>query len=342
MGTAACLLWAIACNKTGAPTAPTSSVAVMIPGPAAPTTSVLRFTAAPMDINAIQNITALGAMAPWGHTLPTDHIYIVHHENAPSTYQPVPVYAPGSGTIEFTSNGRVDVVVDSVFRYWIGPLALADGIRPGARVEAGALLGHHSTFPAFDFAVLRSTLQLGFVNPLRYGRDTLTSDGPLQYFDEPIRSALYAKVRRTGAEKDGQLNFDVAGTLAGNWYASDLPVAESGRGGEMYYGVRKLSFARDVFAPDRPRFSIGGLGFTGLYGVAPDAPQFSAITPASGFVVYRLLAIGEPQGVPPTQQLGWLMVELQDSTRLRIEARSIDASRTAPTAFSTAAEIYLR
>jgi hypothetical protein len=295
-----------------------------------------------MAIGAIQSITALGAMAPWGHTLPTDHIYIVHHENAPSTYTPVPVYAPAAGTIEFVTNGRVDVIVDTVFRYWIGPLALADGIRPGARVEAGALLGHHSIYPAFDFAVLRSTLQLGFVNPMRYGRDTLTSDGPIQYFDEPLRSALYAKVRRSGGEKDGRLNYDVAGTLAGNWYAEELPVAESGRGGEMYYGVRKLSFARDVFSPDRQRVSIGGLGLTGLYGVPPDAPDFTAITPASGLVVYRLLAAGAPLGPAPEAQQGWLLVELRDATRLRVEARSLEAASAAPTEFSDAAETYLR
>jgi hypothetical protein len=294
-----------------------------------------------MDLNAIQSITALGNMAPWGHTLPTDHIYIEHHANGPSDYAPVPVYAPGSGTIEFVSNGRVDVVVDSVFRYWIGPLALADGIRPGARVEAGALLGHHSTFPAFDFAVLRSTLRIGFVNPLRYGRDTVTSDGPIQYFDEPIRSALYAKVRRSGNEKDGQLNYDVAGTLSGNWYAEDLPVADSGRGGEMYYGVRKMAFARDVFSPERQRVSIGGLNFTGLYGVPPEAPQFAAITPASGLVVYRLLGVGAPQS-EPTTQAGWLLVQLLDAARLRVQAISIDAARTAPTAFTAGAEVWVR
>lgn len=299
-------------------------------------------TVSPIDIAAIQSITALGAMAPWGHTLPTDHIYITHHEDLGTNYAPVPVYAPAAGTIEFTSNGRVDVVVDSVFRYWIGPLALAEGIRSGARVEAGALLGHHSTFPSFDFAVLRSTLRLDFVNPLRYGRDTVTSDSPLQYFDEPVRSALYAKVKRSGAEKNGQLNYDVAGTLAGNWYAEDLPVAESGRGGEMYYGVRKLSFARDVFSPDRQRVSIGGLGFTGLWGVPADAPQFSAITPATGFFVYRLLDAGVPLGAAPTTQRGWLLVQLMDANRLRIQALSMEASPLAPSAFTPAAETYLR
>ena len=99
-------------------------------------------------------------MAPWGHTLPTDHVYFYHHEgNDP--YPPVPVHAPAAGRILRITNGRIDVRVDSVFSYWIGPLAIADGIAPGVDVEPGTLLGTHSVFPAFDFSVLRSTLQIG-------------------------------------------------------------------------------------------------------------------------------------------------------------------------------------
>ena len=276
-----------------------------------------------MEISAIQSITALGAMAPWGHTLPTDHVYFVHHEDTAGPYAPVPVYAPASGTIASIWNGRIDVRVDAVFTYWIGPLALADGIRVGAQVTAGALLGHHSTYPAFDFAVLRATLQLPFANLLRYGRDTLTSDAPFQYFDEPIRSALEAKVRRTGGDKGGVLNYDVNGTLAGNWYAEDLPLADSARGGEIFYGARKLSFARDVFSPDEPRVSIGGLGFTGLYGLGDGAPAFDSVTPATGLVVFRLMAVGAPQSPLPGLQAGWLLVALLDADRLRIEARPL-------------------
>ncbi len=238
--------------------------------------------------------------------------------------------------------------VDPVFHYRIGPLALADGIVAGAQVEPGTLLGHHSVFPAFDFSVLRSTLRLNFVNPLRYSRDTLTADGPLKYFDEPVRSALAAKVLRSGGEIDGRIDYDVDGTLSGNWFAEDLPVAESGRGGEMFYGVRKLAFARDVHSPDRPRISIGGLGMTGLYATAGDAPDFAGVTPASGLVVYRLLSSGAPLAPPSNQQQGWLLAHLLDAHRLRVEAvplpfvAPLSFVGAPPTAFSAKAEIYLR
>ena len=40
----------------------------------------------------------------------------------------------------------------------------------------------------------------------------------LKYFTEPARSTLYAKVGREGSDKDGKINFDQAGRLAGNWF----------------------------------------------------------------------------------------------------------------------------
>src|SRR6476619_3347134 len=66
---------------------------VQDPAPASPG---LHFTVSPIDISSLIYITPLGAMAPWGHTLPTDHVYFYHHAgNQP--YTPVPVYAPAAG-----------------------------------------------------------------------------------------------------------------------------------------------------------------------------------------------------------------------------------------------------
>src|SRR5205823_4592544 len=120
------------------------------------------------------------------------------------SYVPVPVYAPAAGRVESIWNGRIDIRVDAVYSYWIGPLALASGIMTGVSVQAGTLLGTHSTFPAFDFSVMRSTLRLNFINPLRYNSDTLTADGPIQYFEGPVRASIQSKVLRTGSQLDGR------------------------------------------------------------------------------------------------------------------------------------------
>ena len=66
-----------------------------------------------------------------------------------------------------------------------------------------------------------------FVNPLRYPSTTVHGDAPLPYFDEPLRSRLYARVQRIGGDLDGRFDFDVAGRLVGNWILEGLAVNES-------------------------------------------------------------------------------------------------------------------
>ena len=78
---------------------------------------------------------------------------------------------------------------------------------------------------------------------------------------------------------------------------------------------------------------------TGTYGVPPGSPDFTAVTQASGVVVYRLLEAGEPGGPPGTAQQGLLVVQLLDAGRLRVEAIPTLTATTA--AFSDSAQTYL-
>jgi hypothetical protein len=146
-------------------------------------------------------------------------------------------------------------------------------------------------------------------------------------------------VQRSGGDLDGKINYDVAGTLSGNWFAEDLPVSQSGSG-DSNTGTRQMAFARDVRFPDRQQVSIGGFNFTGIYGVPPGAPDFAAVTPASGFVLYRLLNTGEPNGPAGTTQTGLLLVQLIDTQHLRVEVINDQQSTTAT--FSSAAVTYVR
>lgn len=301
-----------------------------------------------MEPTGLQYIVPLGAMNPWGHTLATDHIYFYHHfqegVTAPPPFVPVPLTTPASGRIEAICCGggtgvKVRIRATTSFVYVFDHIELAPGLGVGSIVKAGDPLGT-SPGAVFDLGVINETRQLGFVNPARYSQETLHADSPLKYFDEPARSMLYAKVRRRGGDLDGRIDYDVDGTLAGNWFAEDLPVARSSVGGDMSVGTRQLAFARDVFAPDRQRISIGGLGMTGPWGVPPATPDFSTITPASGLVILRLLSTGEPGGPPGTDQVGLLLVQMHEAGRLRIEAVHDSSSRTA--AFSGNARIYVR
>ncbi len=329
--TAAVLVLAAACGgASSSPTSPSESS-----GP-------LSFTVAPVDPSIIQYIVPLGNMGPWAHTLPTDHAYIYHHLNS-GAFAPVNVLAPASGTISNTYPGingevKVWVRVNARYTYYFDHVVLTPGLTVGAHVEAGVVIGVSAGI-AFDFAVTDQNTAQSFLTPARYGMDTLYAQSPFPYFVEPIRSALYAKVQRAGSDRDGRINYDVAGTLSGNWFDESLPVSQSDTGGSTT-GTRQVAFARDVRFPDRQEVSIGGFNFTGLYGVPPDAPDFAAVTPGSGLVVYRLLNTGEPNGPAGTTQLGLLLVQLIDAQHLRIEVVS-DPQSTAAT-FSSAAVTYVR
>lgn len=319
----------LACSGDSSFTSPSAA-----PGP-------VTFAFSPMDPAAIQYIVPLGNMGPYAHTLPTDHIYFYHHLNT-GPFAPIPVTAPASGTVTNLINrggdAKVWVRVDSVHSYYFDHVTLAPGITNGSRVEAGSRIGDSADI-AFDFSVMNTGVRQEFINPARYGQDTVQTDAPLKYFQEPVRSALYAKVRRVGSEQDGRINYDVAGTLAGNWFADDLAVADSTRGDNPSFGMRQLAFARDAWFPDRLRISIGGFNMTGLYGVPADTPDFSTITPSSGVVTYRLLYRGEPGGPPSTDQAGILVVQMIDASRIRVDALP-DGGGTG--GFSTAARTYVR
>jgi len=319
----------VACGGSGAPSTPSPPPAAP---PAAPAS--FAFTSAPVDPSRLQEIVPLGTMNPWGHTLPTDHLYLVLQGGTAA------IAAPAAGTIEAVidrgGDAKITVRAAGGFVYGIDHVVLQSAFTSGAAVQAGQPLGT-STSGVFDLSLANLTRPLPFLNPARYSRDTLYADGPLHYFDEPIRSALYAKVRRAGGDRDGRIDYDEPGTLAGNWFDENLATERSSLGGDMSVGTRQLSFARDVYAPDRLRISIGGLGMTGLWAVQPDAPDFASITPASGLVVYRLFSTGEPGGPQGTQPIGSLIVQLTDGTHLKVEAIA-----TAGTAFSPNARTYVR
>ena len=159
-----------------------------------------------------------------------------------------------------------------------------DGLIRGNRVRRYVDLsttGSRAAIKTADILKQRNIVQIdcpvsGGVAGAEKGTLAVMVSGPLEEV-EPIRSALYAKVQRAGSDLDGKVNYDVSGTLSGNWFADDLPVTQSS-GNDISIGGRQIAFARDVRFPDRQRVSIGGFNVTGAWGVPPDAPDFAAIT----------------------------------------------------------------
>jgi hypothetical protein len=299
------------------------------------------FKASLVDPALVDFILPLGNLNPPGHTLPTDHIYFYVGFLRPEI-RGVPVFAPGDGVVQIILRSaapdvKLFVRVNSTFMYYVDHVVLDPAIREGASLTAGQLLGTSSTGGfGVDLGVINAGLTHFFVTPARYPSDTLHADAPLKYYEEPLKSQLYAMVRRDGVDKDGRVDFDVAGRLQGNWFHESLPVSESANSSGW---TRHLAFVFDNVQPSRPRVSIGGtLSMTGVFGIDGADPAFDSVTPDSGLVRYRLHRSGGLGFPEDPQILGTLLVQLIDATHLRVEAAAFGT----PAAFSSAAQTYIR
>ena len=266
------------------------------PTPVSPTStsgnglaSTLVFTESPIDPAAIEFVVPLGNLNPPGHTLPTDHVYLYHRLRNPSapTYD---VKAPAGGIVRDARRGNDDVIrvqVTASQTYYLGHVHLDASIHDGMSVAAGQKVGTTSTLSyGLDIGLEDLAVTRFFVNPARYGEGTIHAESALKYFEEPLRSTLYSKVDRVGGDKDGKIDFDSPGHLAGNWFLEGLPVSESSIFGA---GSKQLAFVRDVNDPSAVRVSLGGaLGVTGVFAVQSSAPDPSIVTTSTGAMMYRL------------------------------------------------------
>ncbi|HJP61684.1 MAG TPA: hypothetical protein VJ865_16870 [Gemmatimonadaceae bacterium] len=297
---------------------------------AAPGTTV--FSQSPIDISDITEIVPPGNLNPPGHTLPTNHAYFFHRAVANAV-----VKAPATGTVTTIQRGGDDqlmIAVSPGFEFYIAHVLLDSAIAQGARIDAGQRLGvTASAAGAMDLGVINNAVTVFFVRPERYIAGTLHGDSPLKYFPEPVRGDLYAKVSRAGSDKDGQISFDRAGHLAGNWFTSDLQPSVTENFGN---GSKHLSFARDVGDPDRIRISIGGsLSMTGAFFVQAGALDPADVSPLSGLVTYQLYFSPQAQS-----RAGVLLVQMLADDRLKAEAFANSSAQ--PTEFTDRAVSYVR
>ncbi len=282
------------------------------------------FVQSPLRLSDITEIISIGNLAPPGHTLPTEHAYFFFEKDyAPSAPLPrLPVFVPASGRVTRTmvmdhpNSFRVDIQVNPWLSYYMILIDLDPAkYTPGRAVTAGEQIG--VTFGianTLDLGVINRRLERkSFARPERYDHaDTHWIDSPFRYFAEPVRSDIYARVNREGADKDGTLEVDVVGSLAGMWYREDVPVNTADRA----LLSRAIVFAPDVRRPTEKRVSIGeGFSIQGLYGVQAGAPEFADVGPGTGRIGYRLDAMDNSSD--PWR--GVLVVQLVDATSLDVE-----------------------
>jgi hypothetical protein len=272
--------------------------------------------------------------------VPTSHLYLNNRSDFTAPAPRSPVFAPADGQVDFVfrSGSEAKVGVRSgAFTYHLAHVELDSGIAEGARVTAGQRIGiAGATTVGIDFGLINRNLDVFFANPSRYPDEDRHGDAPLRYFEEPLRSELYARVRRLGSERDGKFDFDQAGRLAGNWFLEGLaPAATFNADG----WPKHLAFVYDNYDPASIRVSVGGtLPLVGAFAVQAGAIDPRDVSPSSGKVTYRLL--GAPPGSAPGPQVGVLIVEMLDAGRIRVEM-AVGQSVTTHE-FTSAARIYVR
>lgn len=294
----------------------------------------LAFHALPIAVEQIRFITPLGNLNPPGHTTPTDHIYLYFAapdagESPASRVQPV--FAPASGTIFFVIGGqgtesKIMMRVSGDKVYYLDHVVPDVPVSPGTMVTSGQRLGTTGSAYGIDLGVINYDLTRNILSPSRYPDETVHGDAPLQYFDEPLRSQLYAKVQRIGGDLDGRFDFDVAGRLVGNWFL------DAG-------GSYALSFAYNTYDPSEVRIALGGVPLNGVYAIGPGEPAPADVSVASGIVKYTLTSArtGPPTNPPPA--IGTLLVQMMSDSRIEVEAfvGSFSAS-----AFTSNAHFFIR
>ena len=241
-------------------------------------------------------------------------------------------FAPADGTVTSVlggtgSDSKVFVRVTSTITYYLDHVILDAALTPGTMLTAGQRLGTTGGAYAVDLGVVNTALTRGgLVNPSRYPDQTIHADAPLKYFEEPLRSQLYARVQCIGADRDGNIDFDIAGRLSGNWFS------EAG-------GTAAVSFAYDTYDPSQVRLSIGGIvGAPAVYAIAAGDPFPRDVSTASGKVRYTLTRsrTGPPVAGTP---VGQLLVQMVDAQRIQAE---IILSQAPAMDFSSSARFLIR
>jgi hypothetical protein len=306
-----------------------------------------RLEICPLHLAEIRSIIPLGNLNPrGGHVFPTDHMYLDYGHR-----EGLPVRAATSGRVfairrQMGDDFKIEIQVNERFSYYIAHVLPVKGMGVGSTVKSGEVIGYTSGRSLLDLGCVDSEVTLkGFVNPDRYPESTVHCVSPSKLYEDPLRRQLYSKVLRDSTDKDGRIDYDIAGHLVGNWFLEGLSVADSSRGSPAIW-AKQLAFAYDVHEPNARRASIGGtVAPAGLYWLSADSPDPAEVNVKSGSV--RLILTdpvprdADSSHRKPPSALGVLLVQMLTPSRVKVEFFP-SQSGEGTMDFSESARIYER
>ena len=314
--------WVAACVASCGGEGPSDPVpdAPLVPPPGP------HFSVSPIPLDSIARISPLG---PNNKILPVGHSYwdtcdanYLLNTGRPCLHANLELRAPGSGrvfSIDPADDGQLTVEGPPGLMYSFAHVTPAPGLSVGDTVQAGDVIARMFYTHSFDFGVVNPRVEHVFVRPERYPPPYLHAQHPLALYPADMRRELESRVSTRWDEYD-RLSFDVEGTAAGNWFKAGTPVSDQALTTNW---VHAQLFLGPLAEHEATRIVVIGDRWSGMPNrlAVVDAADRSwdAVTPSSGVVAMRLWGLTQ-DGEPNTEfPHGSLLVEMVDSTTLRIE-----------------------
>ena len=323
-----------------------------------------KFVSPIVNPDSLTDMEPMGKMAG-SHVTPTDHLYV--HWSQPAAGVTEYVLSPADGQIveigrfprdtspRFDSSITIPdyrmVIMHSCafFTIFIHLGELAPDIikQTGAiplggqwfstkngpiDVKAGDPLSKINGSDGLDWSVHDADVILpGFVVPEHYIREPwkVHTVDPFQFYQEPLKSQLLSKVVREAEPRAGKIDYDVEGTILGNWFLEGTE-DYSGNTNESAYWKGHIAIAYGYIDPTQIRISLGfntGIDDDQLcnvcfsaYAVRGNRPDPKSIGVAEGLVKYELMSRQGPkfEQIGDTS-LGTFLVQHLGDRAIRIE-----------------------
>ena len=349
-------------------------------------TGTVMFTNSPMKIEDINFLLPYGQIVG-GHITPIDHMYF-YSLDGPGGREAYEVYAIQDAfifniatreiAVESQQEQKPDYRLDMVHTCTFGSyFDLVTNLSPelekmwkenrnqnddftGAYVKAGDLIGYVGK-QSLDFGVYNYDDPLDFINPKAYESVEpwkIYTHDPFPYFSEDIRNQLLKKMMRRAEPRSGNINYDVDGTLSGNWFEVGTNFYEGLKMSKYYDGHFSLSL-NDI----DPNYWQIGIGFLEVYEntfVIQGDPNPLEVSVDSGRQIYELTAFEmfvennpgkdwfrEPHdesdilGIRLGKRQGYIMLELLEKQLLQLEV-FLNVEKDSVNDFGDKSRIYER
>ena len=312
-----------------------------------------QYTVPIVDVDEINSITPLGNLNPPEHTTPTNHMYIDVGAGGATLKAPGDIVLTSISSSYNAQRGTTDYSIDfslckDLHGYFLHIKTLVPELEGllsekncevygdggkfkncWSRIEkdlkAGDIIGTvgNSQQGNFDFGTYDLRERGNFVNPDRYGDKTPYIVCPLDYYAGVVKDQLKNKLERSTDPICGQIDYDIPGTLQGNWFFGD---AREDTPGDW---DKNLVFAYSNYDPSVAVISIGGV-FTkaSTYSFIPKGSglinrSFNTITNDGNIYCFESDSATKSES---KSNSGKILVEMVSDTKIKIESQSSGCS----------------